>query len=169
MNEGLSYITSSVHITTTECVSKTHNLLLLLHTTLRKFLLPLTFNLFLFFSSFLFPLGSIVFFLFFCLPLWGLLCCVCSSEEAVSTSALVFFFPLSSSQLLLWFNVTTEGDVLFLVVVVWRNHRAHFVAGGLPAAGSAPDVVVLAVVLHCGESEPPTQSFENVFLFFRAA
>lgn len=43
MNEGLSYITSSVHITTTECVS-TNCTAPNSSTSFRAFLLPLTFN-----------------------------------------------------------------------------------------------------------------------------
>ncbi|XP_068579100.1 anthrax toxin receptor 1 isoform X2 [Cebidichthys violaceus] len=83
MNEGLSYITSSVHITTTEC-----------------------------FSS----------------PL------LLSSLSEVSSVVSVI-----------------RGGFR-------RHHRASIIAGGVPAVGSAADVVVLASLLHFGDQRTSTTS-----------
>lgn len=46
------------------------------------------------------------------------------------------------------FNIS---HAILCLCVVRRHHRANIVAGGVPAVGSAADVVVLASLLHCGE------------------
>lgn len=77
-----------------------------------------------------------------------------SSEEAVSTFAFQFHLFLVCC---VQFNLS---PVILWFCVVWWHHRANIIAGGVPAVGSAADVVVLASVLHCGKCAHQTLVFE---------
>lgn len=125
MNEGLTYITSSVHITTTECVSAE-----LRH--VEMFQQHVHVYIFLWCAAFLDQIPPQTLFLFFLSYFVGF-----SSEEALSS---VF---LSSE------CIFDPSTVCF--IVVWRHHCANINAGLVPAVGSSADVVVLASLLHRGK------------------
>lgn len=159
MNEGLSYITSSVHITTTECVStRCVRFVSISNNTwwfdplacCHLWNFSVSFQLVIFSSLLLSSLTS------------PLLCL--SSEGAVSTSWL-FSFHFS-----FWLLAQDRLKPRSFCVlhVVRRHHRAGFPAGCLLAAGSAADVVVLAALLHPGKFVPQASVFQLVdCCFFR--
>lgn len=75
----------------------------------------------------------------------------------------LFIFTFFSPHLVAQFNCIPA--VLYLCAV-WWNHRAHIIAGGLPAVSSAADVVVLASLLHCSKYELQTSIFICLFILF---
>lgn len=78
----------------------------------------------------------------------------------MSTSAFHFHLFLIC-YLVVQFNL---NSIILCFCAVRRHHRANIVAGGVPAVGSAADVVVLASLLHFGKFELQTSVCQRVVI-----